>query len=110
MEILGYTPEEIRELEHPCMVVHPDHRELVISRYKARERGEHVPESYEVKVITKSGEEKWVKVLASRINYKGKPAVMVNIADITDLKRREEILRRMNLLLKVSSEPKNHTA
>ena len=103
-EMLGYTMDEINSLEHPYMIVHPDYRDLAISRYRAREEGKKVPESYEVKVITKTGEERWVRVLASRIKYKGRPAVMVDLADITDLKENEEMLRRMNALLRVTSE------
>lgn len=103
-EMFGYTVEEINQLDHPYMVVHPDYRDLAISRYRARERGEKVPESYEVKAITKSGEEKWVRVLASQIKYKGKPAVIVNIADVTDLKENEEMLKRVNTLLRVTGE------
>ena len=104
VEMLGYTLEEANSLEHPYKVLHPDFYEFTVERYKARERGEDVPESYEVKVITKDGKERWLKVLASRISYKGKPAVMANIADITDLKEREMMLERLNLLLRVTSE------
>ncbi len=103
-EMLGYTLDEINEMEHPYMVVHPDFRELAISRYLARERGEDVPESYEVKVVTKSGEERWMKVLARRITFRGKPAVMVNMADVTDIKESEEMFKRMTVLLKVASD------
>jgi len=103
-EILGYTLEDVNSLEHPYKVLHPDFYDLTVERYRARERGEDVPESYEVKVITKDGKEKWLKVLASRISYKGKPAVMANILDITDLKEREMMLERLNLLLRATSE------
>uniref|UniRef100_A0A7C3MEP2 histidine kinase n=1 Tax=Archaeoglobus fulgidus TaxID=2234 RepID=A0A7C3MEP2_ARCFL len=103
-KMLGYTIEEINALEHPYKVVHPDFYRLALERYRARERGENVPESYEVKVITKDGKEKWLKVLATRIHYKGKPAVMANVADITDLKDREFMLRRLNLLLRVTGD------
>ncbi len=103
-EMLGYTLDELNEMEHPYMVVHPDFRELAISRYLARERGEDVPESYEVKVVTKDGEERWMKVLARRITFRGKPAVMVNMADVTDIKESEEMFRKMTVLLKVASD------
>lgn len=106
-EILGYTLEEINALEHPYDIVSNEFRELTKQRYRARERGEEVPESYEVKVITKDGREKWVKVLARRIKYKKEPAVLVNIADITKLKEDEEMLRRMNNLLRISGEIKD---
>lgn len=105
-EMLGYSQEELSKLFHPYDIISPDFREITKQRYWARERGSEVPESYEIKVRTKDGTEKWLKVLAKRIKYKGKPAVMVNIADITKLKEDEEALRRMNDLLRVASEIK----
>lgn len=106
-EILGYTLEEINALEHPYDIISPEFREMTKERYRARERGENVPESYEIKVKTKDGKEKWLKILARRIKYKNEPAVLVNIADITKLKEDEETLRRMNTLLRVSVEIKD---
>ncbi|MDI9642693.1 MAG: PAS domain S-box protein [Archaeoglobales archaeon] len=105
-EMLGYSQEELSKLFHPYDIISPDFREITKQRYWAREGGSEVPESYEIKVRTKDGTEKWLKVLAKRIKYKGKPAVMVNIADITKLKEDEEALRRMNDLLRVASEIK----
>lgn len=102
-EIFGFSSEEIKKFKHPYDVILPEFREMTLSRLRARLRGEDVPESYEIKVRTKKGE-KWLKVLASRITYKKEPAVMVNIADITDLKTTEEKLRRLNLLLSVVNE------
>lgn len=105
-KILGYSAEEIRKLSHPYDVISPEYREIAKKRYWAREKGLKVPESYEIKVQTKYGEEKWLRVLAKRIKYKGKPAVMVNIADITKLKEDEERLKKMNELLRIAGEIK----
>ncbi len=106
-EILGYKLEDINALEHPYDIVAPEFRELAKQRYMKREHGEEVPESYDVKVLTKDGRERWLKVLARRIKHKNEPAVLVNIADITKLKEDEEVLRRMNKLLRVSGEIKD---
>jgi len=103
-KMLGYTMEDIRKFSHPYDIVSSEFREMAKTRYLARERGLKVPESYELKVQTKDGKEKWIKVLARRIKYKGKPAVIVNIADVTNLKENEEKLIRMNALLRVSGE------
>ncbi|MEM2586121.1 MAG: PAS domain S-box protein [Archaeoglobaceae archaeon] len=106
-KMLGYTIEEINSMEHPYNIVLPEFREMTKERYRAREQGLEVPESYEVKVRTKNGEEKWLKVLARRIKYKGKWAVMVNIADVSKLKESEEMFRKMNKLLRISGEVKD---
>ncbi|MEM0302333.1 MAG: PAS domain S-box protein [Archaeoglobaceae archaeon] len=104
--MLGYTIDEINSLPHPYSIISPEFREIAMERYRAREKGLEVPDSYELKVITKDGKEKWLKVLAKRIKYKGSPAVMVNIADITSIKENEEMLKRMNTLLRVAGEIK----
>lgn len=104
--ILGYTIEEINSLEHPYNIIAPEFRNIAIERYKAREKGLEVPDSYEVKIIAKDGKEKWLSVRAKGIKYKGAPAVMVNIADVTKLKENEEMLRRMNAILRIISEIK----
>ncbi len=102
-EMFGYSRKEIREFKHPYDVIAPEFKEMTIDRLRRRLRGEDVPESYEIKVRTKRGE-RWLRVLASRINYRNEPAVLVNVADITDLKMTEEKLRKLNLLLSVVNE------
>lgn len=104
-EILGYSEEDVSKLSHPFDVVSPEYRDIAKRQYWAIESGLVIPEGLELKVQTKDGKEKWMKVLtAKRIKYKGKPAVIVNIADITSLKENEERLRRMNTLLRIAGE------
>jgi PAS domain S-box-containing protein len=62
----------------------------------ARQRGESVPELYEVKFRTRDGEERWLLVSAGRIQYRGEPAGIVSLFDITDRKRLENEQRRVN--------------
>jgi tRNA nucleotidyltransferase (CCA-adding enzyme) len=103
-ELVGYTSDDFKRFKHPYDIVSPEHRDLVKSRLKARLEGREVPNHYEVKIITKNGEERWLRVIASRITYKGKPAVMVNLADVTDLKEKERKLENLNKLLSVINE------
>lgn len=105
-KILGYTIDEVNSLPHPYEIIAPEFRRVAIERYMAREMGLDVPEEYELKVITKDGKEKWLSVRAKQIKYRGAPAVLVNIADITKLKEGEETLKRMNILLRVVGEIK----
>ncbi|RLG36208.1 MAG: hypothetical protein DRN91_08530 [Candidatus Alkanophagales archaeon] len=102
-EMVGYSREELNELD-PFSIVHPDFREMVVSRYRAREAGEDVPEDYEIKAITKDGRERWFNVLSTRISFRGKPAVLVNLADVTDIKESEERLKKLNTILSVINE------
>ncbi|HXF38895.1 MAG TPA: PAS domain S-box protein, partial [Blastocatellia bacterium] len=74
-------------------VIHPDYRDIVRRRALARQRGEEVPERYEFKIITKSGEARWIDATASILEYEGRPAAIGTAFDITAHKRAEEELR-----------------
>jgi PAS domain S-box-containing protein len=87
----GYTEQELIKMRF-WEWVHPEFMESVRERGLARQRGEPVPSPYELKCITKTGEEKWLFLSAGRIEYKGRPAGIVTMFDITDRKRMEEEL------------------
>jgi PAS domain S-box-containing protein len=89
----GYTEQELMEMRF-WEWMHEDDMELVRERGLARQRGEQVPSHYEIKCITKEGVEKWLYISAGRIEFKGKPAGIVTMFDITDRKRMEEELRQ----------------
>ena len=88
----GYTQEEL--LARPFWeTLHPDWQEETRQRALARQRGEDVPTRAETKIITKSGEERWLELTAGVTEYGGQPAVLATAFDITDRKRAEEALR-----------------
>lgn len=70
--------------------VHEDFRELVRERGLARQRGEAVPGRYEIKIVTKTGEERWLSVSVATMAYRGKPTGIVTLLDITEAKHAEE--------------------
>jgi PAS domain S-box-containing protein len=74
-------------------IVHPDYRELVRTRAIARQQGEQPPSQYEIKIITKGGEERWLSLNVALIDFRGKPAGLCTAFDITDLKQTERALR-----------------
>ena len=88
----GYSEQELRSMDFWEMV-HPEHRQMVRERGLARLRGESVPSRYELKLVTKAGEERWVDFAASPINFEGKPAVLGTAFDITERKHAEDALR-----------------
>jgi PAS domain S-box-containing protein len=88
----GYSQRELLSMDFWEMV-HPDHRQMVKDRGLARLRGERVPSRYELKLITKSGEERWVDFAAASMKFEGKPAVLGTAFDITERKRIENALR-----------------
>lgn len=87
---LGYPQEEIISKQNPFELIHPDDRDMVLNRHLQRINSEAPPETYPYRVITKSGEEKWVEVTGTRINWKGKPATLNFFTDISERVRFEE--------------------
>ena len=88
--LTGYTREELRT-KRLWDLAHPDYKELVRQRGEARLRGEQVPSHYEFKVTTKSGRERWVDYTAGYTEFKGEPAVVVTLSDVTESHRSLEI-------------------
>jgi PAS domain S-box-containing protein len=91
-ELCGYTRDEL--LEDDCWkIVHPEYRGLLKERMAARFRGEQVSDRSEFKIITKSGEERWLDAGVKLISFDGKPCSLANAFDVTERKRTEEALR-----------------
>ncbi|MCH7998066.1 MAG: EAL domain-containing protein [Chloroflexi bacterium] len=93
--ITGYSREELLAM-HLLDVIHPDFRELVKDQGEARLRGEQVSPRYEIKILTKSGEERWVDVTTGLIEFEGKPSVLGTAFDVTERKQAEEALGRLS--------------
>lgn|GEM_PF-1627648 len=89
----GYDAGELLSLSF-WDVIHPDYRNIVEARALARQRGEAVPDRYEFKIITKSGEVRWIDATASLLEYEGQTAAIGTAFDITAHKRAEDELRR----------------
>lgn len=88
----GYSEEELLTINF-WDVVHHEFQELVKERGLRRQRGEKVPLRYEFKIVTKSGETRWLDTTAGLIEYKGKPATIAVAFETTDRKHAEEALR-----------------
>ncbi len=97
-ELTGYKEEELLDL-HFWEVVHPDHREMVKERGKARIKGEEVSPEYEFKIVTKDGQSKWIYFTGAYVDYEGKPAGLGTALDISESKamRKELQEAKMNL-------------
>lgn len=80
-----YTQEELLNKRF-WDLVHPDYQELVKERGLQRLQGKQVPTTYDFKIITKSGKEKWIKFSAGYMTqFKGMPAAIGTAIDITDI-------------------------
>jgi PAS domain S-box-containing protein len=87
--ITGYSQEELLNMDFWALA-HPDDIEVTRQRGKARLNGESVTENYELRIITKSKQEKWLSYSARTIEYEGKTAVLGIAIDISESKKIQE--------------------
>ena len=90
-EMHGYAREELLGEEY-LKLIHPGERKAFAQIALARLRGEAVPQRYEVLRLRKDGETIWCEMMATLIEYGGRPAIMGNVTDITERKQAEEAL------------------
>lgn len=81
-EITKYSGQELSQMQF-FDVIHPDCKEKVKNRGRRRLQGIDELGKYEFNIITKAGDEKWLNVSASPINWKGNNCVVVSCIEIT---------------------------
>jgi PAS domain S-box-containing protein len=84
------------ELLHMNIIdlVHPSYRQFVNDRSIALKRSDKRSSRFEFKIITKTGEERWVDFTSGAIEFDGKPASLGTAYDITERKKLEEQFRQ----------------
>jgi len=100
--IHGYIPREIIGIES-WRLVHPSDRASVEDYSLKRLKGLDVPGQYEARGLTKDHRVIWVVRNNTRILYKGRPAILGNLVDITPRKRVESHLRKSEKELRMLS-------
>ncbi len=90
--VIGYSPEEMIG-RSPEEFVIPEDRPLAAERLRAVMSGD-TPKPSEYRTIRKDGALRTIEVLAQRISYRGKPALVAFIHDITERRAVEDDLRR----------------
>jgi PAS domain S-box-containing protein len=91
-EIHDYTVEELIGQETPLSLVFQDDWSLIGEKIKKRNSGEVEFLHYEFRGITKTKKVIVLEVYGSRTIYRGRPAVIGTLLDITDRKQDEEAL------------------
>jgi PAS domain S-box-containing protein len=90
--LTGYTVEELLEID-PWELVHPEYHE-VLNEAWARSLAEgSSPRHLELKIVTKSGDVRWMDYSAGLVRWEGHTAALGTSFDVTERKEVEEALR-----------------
>ena len=90
-KITGYSIDELLNMSM-SELIHFDDRKEAIKRHKKRIRGEVLPGLYEITIMRKDSTEVPVEVTYAYSSYKGKPANVGYIRDISERRKMEEQL------------------
>jgi len=70
--------------------IHPDDREMFFNRYKNTLSEENVETGYQFRLLTASGEKRWININSSVLKWEGALSTLSFITDITERKKAEE--------------------
>lgn len=83
--LTGYSRDELIGMPFR-QLAHPEFRDLIRNRANARRRGEYVPSRYEIKMLPRTGEGRWIEITVSQTEFDGKDALFGVVFDITEQK------------------------
>lgn len=92
--ITGYTPEELVG-QAPETLFHPSDRALVREHVRRCLAGEAEEAHYEAHLVTKPGDVRTVEVHGSRCTWRGQPAIIGTMLDITERRQLQRDVLRM---------------
>lgn len=96
-EITGYSEEELKSRPFTEFIF-PEDREMVLENHIKRLRGEKIPNVYLFRIVRKDEDIIWVEINGVVINWEGRPATLNFMRDVTEKKRMEEDILRMQKL------------
>ena len=83
LSLSGYSERELTSRSF-IEIVHPDDRAMVMASHVRRISGEEVPETYLMRIVTRSGEIKKIENKGVLITWKGRPATLNFLFDVTE--------------------------
>ncbi|MCC3415561.1 MAG: EAL domain-containing protein [Microcoleus sp. PH2017_02_FOX_O_A] len=101
--LTGYTREELLGLDLYDFI-HPDFRSTVKQWGKSRQPRDSAGSKYEVRIITKTGETRWIEATVDIIKFERKASILVTAFDISHRKLAELELETSLSLLQATIE------
>ncbi|UCD10184.1 MAG: PAS domain S-box protein [Dehalococcoidales bacterium] len=91
-EITGYPQDEVYSSNFNFMNLWKKKDQRLIRENTEKRLAGKIVSPYEIELITKSGELKFVEINNIKTEYEGKPAIQVQLLDITERRQAEEAL------------------
>ena len=98
--MVSYEPDELVGTSKMDLIA-PEDRDRVTDNHAARMAGDTAPETYEVDLLTKTGDHIPVELSVEDAEYEGQTAAYVICRDISDRKTRQRDLERSQRRLRV---------
>lgn len=105
--IFGYEPGEVAGRLRLEDIIHPGDLPLVRGMIGKRLSGELKSLRYDFRVLRRNGEVRYAEVYSSRTTFRGKPAVIGTLLDVTERKYAEQRLRDSEEKFRVLFESAN---
>jgi len=113
--IYGVSREEAMQLDSVDELMHPEDRERVVGYFYKRQRGEAVPEVYDIRIIRSDGEIRTLEMQAFLVDWDGETAGCATVVDVTlareqarasaeDYKKAEREIALINQAVRQSSD------
>ena len=88
LKMYGYDSyDQILSLDSVSPLIAPHERKRMMGYSKARIKGEYAPKEYEFEALHRDGTIKCMEIKSSTIDWKGQPAILSTLIDITERKR-----------------------
>ncbi len=100
--ITGYSEKELLNTSF-FDLVHPGDRKDSLARHRKKMSGKTMPGLFEVTIIRKDGTEVPVEITSAYTTYRGKPANVAYIRDISERKRQEKAREFTRRLLEIAN-------
>ncbi len=93
--LIGYTSMDLTNREDFLAILTRESRQLYDIFAQERINAETTPSQFELTIVTRSGEIRWVDISLATIKFNSRPALLMTFFDITDRKESEVNLKFM---------------
>ncbi len=94
-DLVGYEIEDLlaMSLKQAWDLIHPDDADLLKERMSGGKEDKLQTSSFEIQLLRKDGEIRWVENFTNRVEYEGTPAIQTVYVDVTQAKKAEKDVR-----------------